>query len=184
MCDLLNVVPVGLCCRKTKLMIVKPPSWLPPGEAAVGDSQVVDPDLNSVCMSMPSLRGYSEVNTEVLTAGRGFVGVLAFGLVLGFLLRGMGTMRGSFCRAGGYKWVKKRHEQHLRSSDVVLGCRQGSPSGSHCTPSGCGSPAAHHHISPASAGAWDACRHGMLMGRHLSCCKVTLQSGERREAVK
>lgn len=84
-------------------MIVKPPSSLPAGEAAVGDSRVVDPALNSVCLSIPSLRGSSEVNTEVLTAGRGFVGVLAFGLVLGFLLRGMGTRRGSFCTAGGYK---------------------------------------------------------------------------------
>lgn len=36
----------------------------------------MDPALNFVRFSMPSLRGSSEVNTKVLTAGRGFVGVL------------------------------------------------------------------------------------------------------------
>lgn len=46
-CCLLSLVPVGLRCRKTKLIIIKPLKWQSSGKSAVGDSCMLDSPLHS-----------------------------------------------------------------------------------------------------------------------------------------
>lgn len=114
--------------------------------------------------------------------GWGFICSLAFELVLSVLLHGTGIRSGSFHRAEDYKWVKKRHKQHLRCSAIALGSSRTVPPGSCSTMGGHGSPAVQHHITSAKllfgvlrgmgclwVRTWVAARWPHIPGKKGSC---------------
>lgn len=122
--------------------------------------------------SIPLWRDPPEVDKKGLYRTPGLrIGAWLF---LIFFLNGVWTRRGSFHSAGGYKWVMKRwRQQHLRCSVAVPRCHWGCPSwllprtGRMWVSS---SPSSH---LPNLHGALDTLRHGMLVGRHPNCSKVT-----------